>query len=344
MRFRAFLAVVLELACGLAPSGLGSPLHRRDILGLGTASCVLGLPLPANPAASSPSQFASPRLCDEAVTRLSDGRADVFLIGTAHISNLSARLVATLIDEVRPDLIMLELDAKRVKQPPGGSPTSAYAAAPSALVAAGASRDSAAPDGQGPLAALGGWAVGSALRGLYSQSEALGLSSGDEFAVAMRAASRLGVPILLADRDVDETLRRLFEALRKTKFTGDLDVDAETERQIRVANDALSTGLKSQGDERRDQVAATVELLKRRATVRQVVAGFARQAPELYEALVASRDRYMASTLLSALRPPGGGATGAPRRVVGVVGMAHEDGIARSLEDAGFRTKAARCA
>ena len=68
MRFRAFLAVVLELACGLAPSGLGSPLHRRDILGLGTASCVLGLPLPANPAAS-PSQFASPRLCDEAVTR-----------------------------------------------------------------------------------------------------------------------------------------------------------------------------------------------------------------------------------------------------------------------------------
>ena len=80
---------------------------------------------------------------------------------------------------------MLELDAKRVKQPQASSPKSAYAAVPTGLVTAGATRDSAAPDGQGPLAALGGWAVGTALRGLYSQSEALGLSSGDEFAVAL---------------------------------------------------------------------------------------------------------------------------------------------------------------
>ena len=79
-----------QLACGLAPSGLVTstrhPWARHRILRAWS---------PAARESAIAEQFAS-GLCDEAVTRLSDGRADVFLIGTAHISNVSARLVATL--------------------------------------------------------------------------------------------------------------------------------------------------------------------------------------------------------------------------------------------------------
>ncbi|CAM9665521.1 unnamed protein product, partial [Heterosigma akashiwo] len=39
---------------------------------------------------------------------------EIFLIGTAHISNTSAILVQETVRGVRPDVVMVELDASRI--------------------------------------------------------------------------------------------------------------------------------------------------------------------------------------------------------------------------------------
>ena len=65
--------------------------------------------------------------------------------------------------------------------------------------------------------------------------------------------------------------------------------------------------------------------------MRTIVAALEANAPALYDALVDSRDAYMAASLLDRL-----GAAGPGQRVVAVVGMAHEDGIARRLAARGF--------
>lgn len=251
---------------------------------------------------------AAPPLCDEAVSALANGKSTVYLVGTAHVSDVSARLVAETIDAVRPTLVMVELDGKRVQGFGGEAPGPATPLAP-------------APVGQ----RLGAFVVGTVLRSLYKSLERLGLDTGQEFAVALRKARSAGVPVLLADRDVDETLRLVGDAVRKT-------TSKDLENFEAALSPALAGDLTRAVDvASRDSVASTVELVKKRETVRTIVAALEANAPALYDALVDSRDAYMAASLLDRL-----GAAGPGQRVVAVVGMAHEDGIARRLAARGF--------
>ena len=251
---------------------------------------------------------AAPPLCDEAVSALANGKSTVYLVGTAHVSDVSARLVAETIDAVRPTLVMVELDGKRVQGFGGEAPGPAKPLAP-------------APVGQ----RLGAFVVGTVLRSLYKSLERLGLDTGQEFAVALRKARSAGVPVLLADRDVDETLRLVGDAVKKT-------TSKDLENFEAALSPALAGDLTRTVDvASRDSVASTVELVKKRETVRTIVAALEANAPALYDALVDSRDAYMAASLLDRL-----GAAGPGQRVVAVVGMAHEDGIARRLAARGF--------
>ena len=251
---------------------------------------------------------AAPPLCDEAVSALANGKSTVYLVGTAHVSDVSARLVAETIDAVRPTLVMVELDGKRVQGFGGEAPGPAKPLAP-------------APVGQ----RLGAFVVGTVLRSLYKSLERLGLDTGQEFAVALRKARSAGVPVLLADRDVDETLRLVGDAVKKT-------TSKDLENFEAALSPALAGELTGTVDvASRDSVASTVELVKKRETVRTIVAALEANAPALYDALVDSRDAYMAASLLDRL-----GAAGPGQRVVAVVGMAHEDGIARRLAARGF--------
>jgi pheromone shutdown protein TraB len=251
---------------------------------------------------------AAPPLCDEAVSALANGKSTVYLVGTAHVSDVSARLVAETIDAVRPTLVMVELDGKRVQGFGGEAPGPATPLAP-------------APVGQ----RIGAFVVGTVLRSLYKSLERLGLDTGQEFAVALRKARSAGVPVLLADRDVDETLRLVGDAVKKT-------TSKDLENFEAALSPALAGDLTRTVDvASRDSVASTVELVKKRETVRTIVAALEANAPALYDALVDSRDAYMAASLLDRL-----GAAGPGQRVVAVVGMAHEDGIARRLAARGF--------
>ena len=51
---------------------------------------------------------------------------------------------------------------------------------------------------------------------LNKSMDDLGLSAGREFEIAVKKARSNATPILLADRDVDETLRRLSAAIQQT--------------------------------------------------------------------------------------------------------------------------------
>lgn len=56
--------------------------------------------------------------CDQAVSRLvnAETRQEVYIVGTAHISQLSAELVRDTIRLVHPDRVMIELDSQRIKK------------------------------------------------------------------------------------------------------------------------------------------------------------------------------------------------------------------------------------
>ena len=73
-------------------------------------------------------------LCDQAVSRLVNTKTaqEVYVIGTAHVSTLSAELVRDTIRLVQPDQVMVELDSQRVKKrapAPAGATSSAGSAA-----------------------------------------------------------------------------------------------------------------------------------------------------------------------------------------------------------------------
>ncbi|CAM9652056.1 unnamed protein product, partial [Phaeothamnion confervicola] len=138
------------------------------------------------------------------------------------------------------------------------------------------------------------------------------------FAVAAREAQRLGARIVLGDRAVSVTLRRLAEALRKTPLDS-----------FQALNDALSGAVSAPDDLDAAGLAVWVERLKQRKVVRATMAVVKENVPEVYAAMVGERDEFMANSI----RQSGG------TRVVAVVGMAHLDGLERNL---GYKQLACR--
>merc|ERR1711871_1580199 len=70
-----------------------------------------------------------------------------------------------------------------------------------------------------------------------------------------------------------------------------------------------------------DQIRDVVELIKQRDTVRELTTQLRREAPLVYDAMIGERDRYTAQSLLQTTAAV----------TVGVVGMAHMDGIETQL-------------
>jgi len=272
--------------------------------------------------------------CDPAVSHMIDPRTnkEVFLIGTAHISNISALLVQDTVRAVRPDVVMVELDASRVAKPKYASASSQEIGPPSSpsnsdqvtteVLSSGVPASAPAPS---PAAAYsserpsikeriinsGAKVIGKQLSGMYQQLDKMGFQSGEEFVVAIKEGQAVGASILLGDRNVQVTLRRLTEALGKTdlKKLSSFEIPEEDKFLSEISMDNS------------DSIRNTVELLKRREAIRPIMAALKDAAPDVYNAMIAERDEYMANML----RYCNG------KRIVAVVGMAHMDGIERNL-------------
>jgi pheromone shutdown-related protein TraB len=138
-------------------------------------------------------------------------------------------------------------------------------------------------------------------------AEQFGIEPGAEMKAAVDAARQSGVPLQLVDRDLSTTLRRTYHAVPWYK-------------RFMLTSGLIASSLSS--DELDEK---SIERLKEGDILESTFTEFAEQSPELYQSLIAERDRYMAARL----RSENLGQTG--RRVLVVVGAGHLKGLSQQL-------------
>lgn len=363
-------------------------------------------------------------VCDRAVSVWKEPNRNrlVYILGTAHISKVSAQLAQQLVQDVHPDAVFVELDWKRVggvnrynsnaKDPssalssstsdiattssvarsdngswmvPASTTTSTSLAvssrytndntsvwlateptssmtSPSSIVIApdiaspSATGDSEATMGMGsslvPMSGGGGggfWSgvrqralgvassvVGSALKNMYRNLGDAGFNPGEEFAVAVAEAQRIGAAVVLGDQDVELTLQRLTQALAVT----DLNKlnDPQLQSKMNELLGAPSQQTIPDGDlgspEFRQELTTFVETLKSRENVRALMAQLKELAPALVQVMLTERDAYMARGLDTLNQF---------ECIVAVMGIAHMDGVERNLRERSWQPVMLNC-
>jgi len=215
------------------------------------------------------------------------------LIGTAHVSRSSATAVSELASHGEFDAVAVELCQARYD----------------ALTAERKWTDldlyRIIRDGKAGLV-MANLALSAYQRRIAEQ---FGIEPGAEMRAAAVAATERGVPLQLVDRDLATTLKRSYASVPWYK------------RLYLMAGLAMGMVSSEEIDEE------SIEKLKEGDILESTFTEFAEHSPELYHALIAERDRYMAARLREA------NAGNAGRRVLVVIGAGHMDGLARHLQD-----------
>ncbi len=230
------------------------------------------------PAEGEPS---SPRSSN--VTVLESGDRTFHIIGTAHVSRQSVEEVKEVIHELRPDTVCVELCQMRYEtliDPTRWQRLDIFQVIKQRKM----------------LFLMASLALQAFQRQL---GEKLGVRPGEELLAGVKAAEQVGAELVLADRDVQVTLRRTWGNLsfwNKLKlvsglFTVMLSPPELSEEQVEQVK---------KGDEQADWMAE-----------------FAHWMPQVEEPLIDERDRYLMSCIEDA---PGD-------EVVAVVGAAHVQGM-----------------
>jgi pheromone shutdown protein TraB len=256
------------------------------------------------------------------ILRSSSTPREIYLVGTAHVSERSAREVRELIRLVKPSVVHVELCEQRLRtmrerivddeeKKPGESASNGK----SAFV------QQAVKDFLGAFAGgnVGDGLLQAAFKTFYSFFKLSGLDPGAEFKEAVKEAGCIGAKIVCADRDVTMTLRRLRESVTT------MDVMAIVMGRTRPGGPPPPSAMGGS----MDNIEHLVENLKTRRHIREMREYLAYQMPKIARVFVDERDEIMVEALL---RCKG-------ERVVAVVGMAHMDGIERRWEEAQKRLR-----
>jgi pheromone shutdown-related protein TraB len=223
----------------------------------------------------------------DCVTLLEYEGREIYLVGTAHVSQRSVEDVGRVVDELAPDTVCVELDSARHQ----------------ALVDPKRWRHLDILDvirqRRVPFV-LTSLALSSYQRRL---GEKLGVRPGAEMLAAIEHAERVGARLVLADRDIQATLKRTWAALSAWDC-------------LQLCG-AVVGSLFAKGEITKEQV----EALKDRDNIDELVREFAEVMPRLQRPLIDERDRFLMSSIREA---PG-------QRVVGVVGAGHVGGMVRYL-------------
>jgi pheromone shutdown-related protein TraB len=224
----------------------------------------------------------------EQVKVLQLGEKTVHLLGTAHVSRRSVEEVEELIRHVRPDSVCVELDRNRLE----------------ALTDEGRWRklDVFQVIRQRKVPFL----LATLALAAYQRriGDRLGVRPGEEMLAAVRCAEEVGAEVVLADRDVQITLRRTWRNLSLWQ-------------RMRLLGALLAGGV-SDDEEITDE---TVEALRRGETLGDLMQEFARHFPQVKTPLIDERDAYLMARIEQAPGPT----------VVAVVGAAHVDGMIARL-------------
>ena len=325
------------------------------------AGCIPLLPPPSNAA----DLVTTTSVCDPTVSIWKHNGRFIYLLGTAHISSASAALAGSLVRDIHPSGVFVELDPKRVsgsgilaKKVSSENGQELQAGPASRVIVPNIQRmgtpmltsssvDGAVPQEtttsaptpkQNPVMRAASAAVGSQLKGMYKKLDSAGFQSGEEFVVAINEGQKIGSDIVLGDRDVEVTLGRLTDALARTDLKALLNPDSEFEQSLKELTGSISStnGGGDLNDEQfREEFSSFVEVMKAKENVKNIMGQLQRVAPALYEALVTERDAYMAAGLngLNELET-----------IVAVMGIAHVDGVEQNLKSNGWQPVNPTCA
>lgn len=213
------------------------------------------------------------------------------LLGTAHVSAASVQAVEQAIASGQYDAVAVELDPQRLQALTN----------PNAL----AQLDLVEVIRKGRVALF---AANLALAAYQRRlAEQLGIEPGAELKRAVELAKANDLPVHLIDRDVGLTFRRASQSLG---FFG----------KVKLVM-GLGAGLFSSEDVGEDEI----EKLKQGDMLESSFGEFANESPQLYQAIIGERDRYMATRLREEHNSE-------QRNVLAVVGAGHLAGLARYLE------------
>ena len=225
----------------------------------------------------------------------------VTLLGTAHVSRASAEEVRARIASGAFGVVALELDEARhanLVDPDRMLRTDLF---------------TVLRKGQ-----AGAMAANLALGAFQPRiADQYGIEPGQEMRDAITAAGEADVPVVLIDRDIGVTLRRVY---RNVPWWGRLE---------------LFAGLMGSVLSREEIDEQEIERLKEGDVLEATFAEFAERGSRLYEPLIAERDAFMAARLEQETKRLAEGAEArgeAPPRVLAVVGAGHLKGLREHLD------------
>ncbi|MEY6432522.1 TraB/GumN family protein [Thioalkalicoccus limnaeus] len=217
--------------------------------------------------------------------------AEITLLGTAHVSRASANMVRALLEQGQYDAVAVELCRSR------------YNALMDPAALSRMDLFSVIREGRVYMV------VASLALSAYQQrlADQFGIEPGAEQRMAVRLAKEQDLSLLLIDREVGVTLRRLSGNMgwwrRYTLFVG-LLIAMVSREQITEEE---------------------IERLKEGDVLETTFAELAEDRQDLYVPLIEERDHYMAARLRAEIAEHG------YRRVLAVVGAGHLEGVARHL-------------
>ena len=229
----------------------------------------------------------------EPLVKIQLPNSEVTLLGTAHISRASAEKVKELLQTGHFDCVAVELCPSRHNA----------IINPDAL----AKMDlfQVIREGKATMVAA------SLALGAFQQrmAEKLNIKPGAEMRTAIEVGDHLKMPVLLIDREIGTTLKRVY---RRVGWWQRMN---------------LVAGLMASVVSRHEVSEEEIERLKEGDILESTFAQFAEEAKELYTPLVDERDKFMAARIKQEVRKSG------HRNMLAVVGAGHMKGIAHYLQN-----------
>ncbi|MCE7913717.1 MAG: TraB/GumN family protein [Nitrosomonas sp. PRO4] len=216
----------------------------------------------------------------------------ITLLGTAHVSKASADKVQELIATEKYDAVAVELCPSRHK----------VIVNPDAM----AKMDlfQVIKNGQASMVAA------SLALGAFQQrmAEQLGIEPGAEMRVAIKDAQAAKLPVLLIDREIGTTMKRIYRSVPWWKRMN------------------LFAGLIASVISKEKFNADEIERLKEGDVLESSFAQFAENEKELFRPLISERDEYMSARLIKECKENG------YQHILAVIGAGHLNGMVRQLE------------
>jgi pheromone shutdown-related protein TraB len=208
----------------------------------------------------------------------------IYLVGTAHVSQRSVEEVHRVIHEVQPNTVCVELDRARYETLTD--------------IRRFRNLDIFEIIRNDKLTfTLGSLVLTSYQRRMGAK---LGVVPGAELLAGVHAAREVGARVVLADRDVQITLKRSWARL---------SVSDRSQLMLAMVASLFASSTEISEEQ--------IEALKNRDNIQETMAELAKHMPRLQVPLIDERDRYLMSTIREAEGPV----------IVGVVGAGHVGGM-----------------